>query len=376
VVAVKKSFKIFLTALVIALFFGFLDGLVTFYLFSNEHQTLLDALFFNVSAHSFYNRIVLIIALLLAGFFIGRSMQKSEELKIRTMQQKFQECALDSEAVQQKINAIIPITRSDRQGVITFANEAYARLTGYSIEELMGQKHNILRHPMTPESYYKKLWRTIARGDIWEGELKNVKKNGDEFYTYTHIMPEYDDRGKRKGYIAIRSNITEVKALEKMALHDALTGLFNRREFDRRIAWQVEESMRYGTALSLIYADMDFFKQINDKYGHFVGDEVLKTFAELVAERLRKSDSFARIGGEEFAVILPHTQLHHARRIAEELRSAVEGMSVPEVGALSASFGVVQLARTDTVESLLRRADKALYRSKHEGRNRVTALPA
>ena len=369
----NKPYKIILVAIATALFFGFLDGLAGYYFFHEDNKTLLDVLFFDVPSDDLYHRLVLIIALLFIGGLAGRYMQKTEQLKIREIQSRVQACALESEVVQNKINEIIPITRSDKQGVITFANEAYARLTGYSIEELIGQKHDILRHPSTPSRFYRSLWQTIARGDVWEGEIKNVKKNGDEFYIYTHIMPEYDEGGNRIGYIAIRSNITDVKALEKMVTQDALTGILNRREFDRRIAWQIEEAMRYNMALSLIYADIDYFKQINDRYGHLVGDEVLKDFTKLISKRLRSSDSFARIGGEEFAVILSHTELSHAAEVAEVLRTDIENNMFNEVGRVTASFGVVQLDNTfDTAAMLLRKADKALYDSKSAGRNRVT----
>jgi diguanylate cyclase (GGDEF)-like protein/PAS domain S-box-containing protein len=370
---VNKPYKIILVAIATALFFGLLDGLAGYYFFHDNDKTLLDVLFFDVPSDDLYHRVVLIVALLFIGGLAGRYMQKAELLKIREIQSRAQACALESEVVQNKINEIIPITRSDKQGVITFANEAYARLTGYSIEELIGQKHDILRHPSTPSSFYRSLWQTIARGDVWEGEIKNVKKNGDEFYIYTHIMPEYDDAGKRIGYIAIRSNITDVKALEKMVTQDALTGVLNRREFDRRMAWQIEEAMRYGMALSLIYMDIDHFKQINDRYGHLVGDEVLKNFAQLISKRLRGSDSFARIGGEEFAIILPHTERSHAAEVAEALRKDIENSMFNDVGRVTASFGVVQLDNTfDTSSTLLRKADKALYDSKSAGRNRVT----
>jgi len=369
---VNKSYKIVLIAVATALFFGLLDGLAGYYLFHHDDKSLADVLFFDVPPDDLYHRIVLLIVLLLIGVLAARSIQKTEQLKIREIQQRAQAFALESEVVQKKINEIIPITRTDKRGVITFANEAYGRLTGYRIDELIGKKHDILRHPSTPGRFYKSLWQTIGRGDVWEGEIKNVKKNGEEFYIYTHIMPEYDEEGDRIGYIAIRSNITDVKALEKMVIQDALTGVLNRREFDRRIAWQIEEAQRYGKNLSLIYVDIDYFKQINDRFGHLVGDDVLIAFSALIAKRLRSSDSFARIGGEEFALILPYTDAGGAVELAGTLRRDVENTLFNEVGSVTASFGVVQLQASDTVVTLLRKADKALYDSKSAGRNRVT----
>lgn len=368
----QKTDRILLAAVSTALFFGLVDGLAGYYFFYGDGISLLDVLFFNIPPEALFHRIVLIVALLFVGALAARMIQKNEQLKIKELQRRLQSFALASEAVRKKIDEIIPITRTDKRGVITFANEAYAKLSGYSIEELIGQKHGILRHPSTPSSFYKSLWQTIARGDAWEGEIRNIRKNSEEFYIHTHIMPEYDESGNRIGYIAIRSNVTDVKTLERIASEDALTGVLNRREFDVRIKHQVKEAQRYGTALSLIYADIDHFKHINDTFGHPVGDNVLKRFANIVSDRLRSSDTFARIGGEEFAILLPHTVKEEGVKLAEQLRMEIEASRFDAVGTVTASFGVAQLLPSDTAEIFLRKSDEMLYASKSAGRNKVS----
>jgi diguanylate cyclase (GGDEF)-like protein/PAS domain S-box-containing protein len=368
----QKSYRILVAAISTALFFGLVDGVIGYYFFYKDEVNFLDILFFDIPPEALYHRIVLFVALLFVGALAARTIQKDEQLKIQEQQHRLQSLTLASEAVRKKVDEIIPITRTDKRGVITFANEAYAKLSGYSIEELIGQKHTMMRHPSTPSGFYKTLWQTIARGDVWEGEFRNIQKNGEEFYIHTHIMPEYDDQGKRIGYIAIRSNVTDVKTLEKIASEDALTGVLNRREFDARIIRHVEEAKRYGKPLSLIYTDIDHFKNINDTFGHAVGDEVLKRFADIIANRLRSSDSFARIGGEEFAILLPQTTKEEALKLAEQLREAIAASLFDRVGSVTASFGVVQLLCSDMSDSFSRRADEALYASKSTGRNRVS----
>jgi len=128
---------------------------------------------------------------------------------------------------------------------------------------------------------------------------------------------------------------------------------------------------RYGRPLSLIILDLDGFKAVNDTHGHAVGDRVLKALARCLEEHLRQSDRAVRLGGEEFAVLLPETGLPQALRLAERLRQAVAALKVPPVERLSASFGVAQASPTDSPFSLLKRADEALYRAKRAGKNRV-----
>ena len=331
----------------------------------------MDVLFFDVELKSIYHRTALFVSIVLLGLLASRNMVKEDQLKIKEIQNKAQSYALSSKAIQERINELIPISKTDKRGVITYANDAYANLTGYTVEELVGQKHDILRHPSTPKSFYKQMWQTIAKGDAWEGEILNIGKDGVEFFIHTYIMPEYDSAGRRIGYLAIRSNVTDKKILERIASEDALTGVLNRREFDRRLTLQVKESVRYGVEFSLIYLDIDYFKQINDRFGHLTGDEVLKRFSTLISQRLRETDIFARIGGEEFAVILPHSDGVCAMDIAEVLRETIATQTFPEVEHVTASFGVVQFQMSDSSSSLMRKADKALYNAKSSGRNCV-----
>jgi len=163
--------------------------------------------------------------------------------------------------------------------------------------------------------------------------------------------------------------------LERLASLDALTGVGNRRLFDEALALETERARRYGVPLSLVLVDLDDFKRINDTRGHAAGDEVLREVARALRERVRGADVVARFGGEEFAIILPHTGLEQARRFAERLRRTLAAQVHPVLeGRVTASFGVAQsVAGLLEGPALLAAADEALYEAKARGRNRVVA---
>ncbi|MDP1652786.1 MAG: diguanylate cyclase [Rhodocyclaceae bacterium] len=164
------------------------------------------------------------------------------------------------------------------------------------------------------------------------------------------------------------------ESAEMLARTDVLTGLANRRAFDEAGQLEIQRAQRYATPLSLVITDLDYFKAINDQYGHHVGDRVLQHFALILSESVRNVDLVGRWGGEEFAILMPGTDLEEAVQVAERMRVAVadapriEGLA----GGYTASFGVAAFrSDTPTMVSLLGRADAALYDAKNKGRNRV-----
>lgn len=159
------------------------------------------------------------------------------------------------------------------------------------------------------------------------------------------------------------------------AYTDFLTGLRNRRYLELILERELFRLQRYGRPLSLILLDLDGFKAVNDTHGHEGGDRVLQALAQCLEAHIRRSDRAVRLGGEEFALLLPETPLPQALRLAERLRRAVEAMAVPPVARITASFGVAEARPTDTPLTLLRRADEAMYRAKRKGKNRVEAAP-
>lgn len=161
------------------------------------------------------------------------------------------------------------------------------------------------------------------------------------------------------------------RLLDHKATTDPLTGLSNRAKFDEALAREIVRSRRFDTTLSLVLYDIDHFKRINDNYGHPVGDDVLIKLSALFSQRMRATDLLARWGGEEFAILIPHSDAAAAMRLARLLKEAVESADFSKVGRLTCSFGVAQLGEGESAEDLVARADAALYRAKLSGRNRV-----
>jgi diguanylate cyclase (GGDEF)-like protein len=165
--------------------------------------------------------------------------------------------------------------------------------------------------------------------------------------------------------------------VQRQAITDDLTGLVNRRRFIEALDAEIERARRFGAALTIVLADLDNFKQVNDEFGHHGGDVVLRAFADLIRSHVRDVDVSGRIGGEEFAILLPDTDAAGAARVAERMRSSLNEVAIPlSEGAtihVASSFGVAELARDQSGDDLLRAADAALYRAKDEGKNRVVA---
>jgi diguanylate cyclase (GGDEF)-like protein len=160
--------------------------------------------------------------------------------------------------------------------------------------------------------------------------------------------------------------------LEHLSQTDPLTGIGNRLFFNRNLTKEIQRAHRYKSDLSLVMFDIDFFKKVNDTYGHDVGDQVLIELAQQIQPLLRETDLLCRFGGEEFTIILPETAITEAQEIAERLRVSIEGLSSDEFPCpLTLSFGVDQMTKWDSEKTLFKRVDTALYSAKSLGRNRV-----
>jgi len=159
--------------------------------------------------------------------------------------------------------------------------------------------------------------------------------------------------------------------LEKLSVTDQLTGLYNRRKIDAILMQEVEQAQRYNHSFSLILIDIDYFKKVNDTYGHQVGDDVLQTIAKLFSTHVRKSDFVGRWGGEEFLIISLEKDLEKTLIFAEKLRELIQSRQIANVGSMTCSFGISHFIKDDTVSSLLARTDIALYEAKAAGRNCV-----
>ena len=164
------------------------------------------------------------------------------------------------------------------------------------------------------------------------------------------------------------------RQLEKMSMRDHLTQAANRRYFQEVSSVEIDRANRHGTPLSIAILDLDHFKSVNDTYGHNMGDAVLIEISKIVRKNKRKSDLFARWGGEEFLLLSPQTDLAGMAAMAEKLRSTIEASTFSHGGRLTTSFGVTRYRPGETLEQLINRSDRALYRAKNMGRNRVVTL--
>lgn len=217
---------------------------------------------------------------------------------------------------------------------------------------------------------------------IYARKLLSAQENiANELTIYKNnleLLVEQRTRKLEKVNVSLKEEIIQRKEIEKKLEHlatiDPLTLLHNRRKFDQLFDYEIEKDRRYQLGLSLIYCDIDNFKNINDTYGHDVGDEILITFATLLKKSLRESDIVARWGGEEFIVLIPSKTAVVAAKIAEKMRKSVEANEFANVGTVTASFGVTHYLNGDNKKTMIKRADEALYKAKENGRNRVEVL--
>lgn len=261
------------------------------------------------------------------------------------------------------------ILRTGNKAEILTVSNAFCRLSGYTREELIGKPAMILNHEDFLESVQPVIMETIYSGKPWSGEIKKVNKNGEEFWVQSVIQPVFEN-GIRMGFVSVSTDITDKKRIEVLSVTDKLTGIYNRIRLDEVLSTEYVRFKRHGLVYSLIMFDIDFFKKVNDTYGHLVGDEVLKSLAQLIKTSIRESDVFGRWGGEEFLIVCCGTDADGAYNLASKLRRKVELFEFPSVDRLTCSFGVAQIDAAGT-DDMVKRADDALYRAKQGGRNRV-----
>jgi len=290
--------------------------------------------------------------------------------------------------------------RLDHHGVLKEANAGFLRLTpqrdtsavGTRVAQLFvqpnfvslqnaaaaadGQVHSGL---MTLGDVATDETRTL-RGRVWrdDDELRVLAEYDiDELQTLASRMLELN-----RDYAAAQFELaqTNMKLQQREAqilaltLTDSLTGIGNHRRFEQELSTEIKRFERTGEPLSAFMADLDHFKQINDRYGHEAGDRVLAAFGELLRAELRATEVAARVGGEEFVVLLPQTELGDALITAERIRHATATVAIPSMPhRVTASFGVARMMSGEDRSGFMRRVDRALYRAKSTGRDRVVA---
>jgi diguanylate cyclase (GGDEF)-like protein/PAS domain S-box-containing protein len=404
--------------------------------------------------------------------------------------------------MQNEIDDFLGIVETNNEGVITSCNDLYCKQSGFHKDELIGAPVSLLKSGYHSESFYADLWGTLLKGEVWNGQLHNKRKDGTDYWIKAKIIPKTDNANKINSFIeysiditefketslkyqniidstsdiiyilnsngvftfvspswedllghsvdevlnhvftpfvhpddvptcmnylertlknklkknesvtyrvfhkdgsiryhrskasllrimedsfeflGVASDITELKnkekeiikknqQLEQLATHDFLTGIYNRKKADEYIENVLYDNERYKEPSGIILYDIDHFKQVNDTYGHQVGDSVLVELSQLVSNNIRQTDFFARWGGEEFLIICKNADSKHLNLLAENLRQIIKQHVFSIVGNITVCFGITECKVGDTGQAVLNRADKALYKAKELGRDKI-----
>ncbi|WP_054774237.1 putative bifunctional diguanylate cyclase/phosphodiesterase [Methylogaea oryzae] len=273
------------------------------------------------------------------------------------------------------VDEAVMVTSRDNR--IIAVNPAFAAITGYAPEEVIGKNPHLLSSGAHPPAFYDELYATLAATGCWNGEIVNRRKNGELFNEWLSIKQVRDDKGRLTHHVAVFSDISERKATERrmhhMAHYDVLTDLPNRTLLTDRIQQALAQARREEAALALMFIDLDRFKPVNDTLGHAVGDLLLKEVAIRLQECVRESDTVSRLGGDEFVVLLPTLDVAaDALLVAEKI---LQALAAPFALAghyirISSSIGIaVYPEHGDDEIQLLKNADTAMYYAKKSGRN-------
>ncbi|MES0371370.1 MAG: diguanylate cyclase [Mariprofundaceae bacterium] len=283
------------------------------------------------------------------------------------------ELLLASKVMENDSNAILIC---DATGTILLVNPAFSDITGYSREEAIGNTPKILSSGRQSKEFYKEMWHDILVNNCWKGEIWNRRKNGEIYPESLSITTLRDEAGEVTNFVSIFTDITTQKDIEKklvhMAHHDGLTGLPNRVLFIDRLEHALEHNRRGKQQVALMFIDIDGFKMINDTHGHDIGDGLLVSIAKGISSKVREADTVARVGGDEFVIILEQIhELKNVTHIADKIINLfrqpfiIEGVAC-DVGV---SIGIaVHPDDSDDVDDLVKKADTAMYHAKTSGK--------
>lgn len=262
---------------------------------------------------------------------------------------------------------------------ILWANDIFYKSTGYTPAEVIGKSPRILQGPLTDKSVLRRLRTALENWEICRVEILNYKKDGTTFWNEFEVTPIANEKGWYTHWISVQRDITERKLAEEKlnyhSSHDELTGLVNRREFERRAEELLESVVDGRSEHAACYIDLDQFKVVNDTCGHAAGDELLRQLGALLNKSIRNGDTLSRLGGDEFGMLIKNCTIEDAFKVVSNIKSIIEEYRFMYEGKsfrVSASMGLVPITHADTsLSNLMKNADAACYLAKDYGRNRI-----
>lgn len=274
------------------------------------------------------------------------------------------------------------ISITDPQGSIIDVNHAFSRITGYAREEIVGKNPRVLQSGRQSPEFYAAMWKAITQYGHWSGEMWNRRKDGSLFLEVVTISAVRDEAGLLRHYVAVFSDVTQSREteqrLENIAHFDVLTGLPNRVLLFDRLRQCMAQCQRRSSSLAVAFLDLDGFKELNDRHGHAMGDQLLIALSRRMSDSLREGDTLARVGGDEFVVVMTDLDApqHFEPLVQRLLAAASEPVALGhDTLQLSASIGVTLYPRDAAdAEQLLRHADHAMYQAKQAGKNRMAVF--
>ncbi len=326
--------------------------------------------------------IILLGVFLLTEFiFLQLTKKRLAEEKNLLLEDKL---AYQNEALQKSLNIIsqhIMLSKTDKKGVITDVSNALCHISGYTKEELIGNPHNIVRHPDTESALFEEMWNKIKKGETWQGEIKNRHKDGKYFWVDIIVTPDFNENNEIVGYSSFWHDASHKKRMELMSITDTLTKLYNRRHFKNIFKTERMRAKRDNKLFVFLMLDLDYFKRYNDTYGHQAGDNVLAKTADVMRKTFQRAGDFCfRLGGEEFGIIYTAKTNNDAIKMANRLRKNIEFLEIEHSlnkasEYVTASIGIVVIApETEcglSMDKLIAKSDDALYEAKAHGRNKI-----
>ncbi|WP_374473174.1 diguanylate cyclase domain-containing protein [Arenimonas sp.] len=331
-----------------------------------------------------------LVLALVALFLVGLQLQRQAAQRQAGLGQRLAEQLGELQLAQEGLRMADIVVRKTSEAImvldpqmrIVSVNPAWERLTGLRGADVVGlMPPSLTRDP----ALLARLKAAIDEGDHWEGEVWGQRPDGTRYPTGALAEVVRDDAGAITHFVVVLQDVAAQKELEErlreLSATDGLTHIANRRAFDDALVHEWERALRNGGPLSVVMADIDFFKRYNDQYGHVAGGVCLQQVAAALKAGIRQGGDFVgRYGGEEFVVVLPGADADAARAVAESLRQRVEALALPHegnpaTGVVTISLGVAtcEPVRGREPTTLVEAADKQLYRAKQGGRNRVEA---